>query len=422
MKGKFLLHMLTVSLYILSACQATNPSTPTATALPPTATARPSKTPKPTKTSTPTTTPDVAATKRYDEFYTLLEQLNNDGYISSAEGTTTELGPFNEEMAQIGWLRYWVIKNLNQTNSDFVFKAKFNWISALSDPEASGCGFVFGIQENGDYYALYLTNDNIRFYMHRGSNLYSVGKTSGSGVYNFDNPAEAEFVIAVSDQKAYVLVDDVPTLYTLSVDQTTNGYVGYSLLSGTNRDYGTRCEITEPLLWTNEGNGTITLSDGVATKLPIQASEIPEEETSSLNLDSYNPNKHSDYPSLEDMASEKQESDGVRQFEVTVSPDEGAIISIGWCTTTEEILNENLEQMTMTILVDNIEISLDDLYPYKSVESEMACQSYFGVFDEWSPGEHVIERYHIYDVVVNDGWDDYPPGKYGSLFKVLVEP
>ena len=74
-------------------------------------------------------------------------------------------------------------------------------------------------------------------------------KTSGTGVYDFDNPAEAEFAIAVHDQKAYVLVDGVPTLYTLSVDQTTNGYIGNSVLSGTNRDYGTRCEATEMLLW-----------------------------------------------------------------------------------------------------------------------------------------------------------------------------
>jgi len=218
----------------------------------PTDTPIPTDTPTPTKTTAPTNTPNIAATQKYDEFYSLLEQIKNDGHISTTDGNTVELEPFTAEMAQIGWLRYWPIESVDPINSDFVFRAKFNWSSAATNPESSGCGFVFGIQGNGDYYAVYLTNDNIAFFLKRGSKLYRVGKTSGSGVYDFDNPAEAEFAIAVHDQKAYVLVDGVPTLYTLSVDQTTNGYIGNSVLSGTNKDYGTRCETTDAILWTPE--------------------------------------------------------------------------------------------------------------------------------------------------------------------------
>ena len=256
MKIKKVPYILIMCSYVLSACQAAF-EPPTATPIPPTntPTSQPTKTPRPTETQRPTQTPkptftpNVAATQKYDEFYSLLEQIKNDGYISTTDGKTAELDPFTEEMAQIGWLRFWPIESVDPIYSDFVFKAKFNWSSAATKPESSGCGFVFGIQDNGDYYTVYLTNDNITFFLKRGSNLYRVGKTSGTGLYDFDNPAEAEFAIAVHDQKAYVLVDGVPTLYTLSVDQTTNGYIGNSVLSGTNRDYGTRCEATEMLLW-----------------------------------------------------------------------------------------------------------------------------------------------------------------------------
>jgi hypothetical protein len=34
------------------------------------------------------------------------------------------------------------------------------------------------------------------------------------------------------------------------LDQSTKGDFALSLLSGTNKDYGTRCEISDMILWT----------------------------------------------------------------------------------------------------------------------------------------------------------------------------
>ena len=85
--------------------------------------------------------------------------------------------------------------------------------------------------------------------MGRGKNSYNVGKTSGSGKVNFDNPAEADFVLAVKGQSAYVSVNGEVTEYTLSADQTSAGTFAFSILSGTNKDYGTRCEMTNMIFW-----------------------------------------------------------------------------------------------------------------------------------------------------------------------------
>jgi len=155
--------------------------------------------------------------------------------------------PFNEEWAQIGWYQRWVFQDVF---SDFLFKAHFKWSTASETPEISGCGVVFGLQENGDHYAVFLDKSRILFVMARGSNLYVVGKTSGSGRANFGNPAEAEFAISVKGQSAYVSVDGKFTEYTLSADQTSAGQFGLTILSGTNRDYGTRCEMTDIVMWT----------------------------------------------------------------------------------------------------------------------------------------------------------------------------
>lgn len=205
-----------------------------------------------TPTSEPTEAPveptvaPVATTQNTDEFNALLQNFADKGYIGTTDGDITLLDPFKEDWAQIGWFQHW---DYDVTTTDeFVIKAHFNWSSASSTPDASGCGIVFGIQESGDYYAVFLDNKRIYFFMNR-SKLYSVGKTSGKGTTGFGNPAESDFVIAVSNKKAYVSVDGDVTVYTLSQDQATQGKIGLSLLSGTNRDYGTRCEATDIAVW-----------------------------------------------------------------------------------------------------------------------------------------------------------------------------
>ena len=168
-------------------------------------------------------------------------------YVSTTEGDIYSIDPFKEEWAQIGWYQWWPF---NDNISDFVFKAHFNWSTASDTPDESGCGFVFGIQENGDHYSVFLDKSRILFMMKRGTYAYMVGKTRGPGRTNFGNPAEADFVLSVKGQSAFVSVDGEVTEYTLSADQTSAGDYGLTLLSGTNSGYGTRCEMNDILMWT----------------------------------------------------------------------------------------------------------------------------------------------------------------------------
>ena len=235
------------------ACSVGTAAEPTPTVLPPTSTSTPepvstpTNTSRPTWTPKPTATPNVAATQQYDEFSTLLKTYEENGYVSTTEGDIYSIDPFKEEWAQIGWYQWWPF---NDNISDFVFKAHFNWSTASDTPDESGCGFVFGIQENGDHYSVFLDKSRILFMMKRGTYAYMVGKTRGPGRTNFGNPAEADFVLSVKGQSAFVSVDGEVTEYTLSADQTSAGDYGLTLLSGTNSGYGTRCEMNDILMWT----------------------------------------------------------------------------------------------------------------------------------------------------------------------------
>jgi hypothetical protein len=71
----------------------------------------------------------------------------------------------------------------------------------------------------------------------------------------FDNPAdrpqEADFAIIVNGTYTYVLVNnEVVGEYTLAKSKVLRGDIGLSLLSGTNRGFGTRCEMTDIHVWT----------------------------------------------------------------------------------------------------------------------------------------------------------------------------
>lgn len=81
-----------------------------------------------------------------------------------------------------------------------------------------------------------------------------MGTTRGTGRVQFDNPfdhpVEADLTLIVKGTYAYVLVDDeVVGEYTLSQSKILRGTIGLALLSGTNKDFGTRCEITNLHIW-----------------------------------------------------------------------------------------------------------------------------------------------------------------------------
>lgn len=225
-----------------SAPTETSTATPTATA-----TTKPTATKPPTSTPKPTATPNAAATQKFTDFNALLGKMKEDGYIASTDGKAKELDPFKEEWAQLGWYQWWLLDN---KYADFVFKSHFKWSSAYESAEVSGCGIVFGLQENKDHYAVFLDRSRILFLMSRGGRAYEVGKTHGTGRVSFKNPAEADFIAIVKGQSAFVSVNDQVAEYTLSVDQSSAGTFGYTLLSGTNRDYGTSCEMTDTMIWT----------------------------------------------------------------------------------------------------------------------------------------------------------------------------
>ena len=253
-----LFFILLVFLLILSACSTSAPPpVPTETSTPqPTATNTllPSPTSTPTRTPRPTATANLAATQRMRDLQAEAQAYFDMGYLDSADGRYMEYDDFEEEWAQLGWDQWWT---LNQTAKDFYMSAHFKWSSAYRNADLSGCGFAFAIQDNDNHYAVFL--DRSKIYFVEATQYFRPFKpTRGTGVVNFGNPSdqpvEADFALIVKGNYAYVLVDDeLVGEYTLSQSKTLRGNLGLTLLSGTNKDYGTRCTMTNLHVWTPWG-------------------------------------------------------------------------------------------------------------------------------------------------------------------------
>ena len=230
---------------------STNTAEPTATA---TITLTATRTPRPSPTPRPTETPNLAATERAEELNAEVQEFFEKGYLTTTDGTFIEYDDFREEWAQLTSYRSW---NLNVRARSFYLSAHFKWSSAYRNADTSGCGFTFARQDNQDHYAVFLDRFKILFVETRRPFYTPIGLTRGSGRVKFDNPAdspaEADFTLIVKDAYAYVLVNgEVVGEYTLAQSNILDGTVGLALLSGTNKDYGTRCEMTNLHLWLPE--------------------------------------------------------------------------------------------------------------------------------------------------------------------------
>lgn len=238
---------LLILLLVLCACSIFTPAPTPANTPKPTATNTPTPTITPTFTATPrpTATPNLAATQKYAEFNKEVQSYFDSGYLASRDGTIKQIDDFADDWAQIGWYQWYP---LGQEVSDFSLSAHFKWMSASKNADESGCGFAFAIQPDSGHYAVFLDKNKVIFLdadSSYGNFARSVGRTTGSGRVKIDNPAEADFTVIVNGISAYVLVNnEFIGQYTLSKSRILRGDLGLTVLSGTNKGYGTHCEMT----------------------------------------------------------------------------------------------------------------------------------------------------------------------------------
>ena len=211
----------------------------------PTVAIPPTSTPEPQ----PTVEPEQSTSQVPADFQKVVERYYKKGYLSSTKGEYHQLEDFSQDWAQIN---FYDLTDTGFSPEYFLVTAHFEWQSAIRNPDPSGCGFGFHKQGN-DTYLFFVDKDTVLLGTWNGvtNSWTQIGTTSGSGWVGLSNPGTADVALIVNQKKAYVLVNDQFTgSYTLDTDWLTGpGDLAYSILSGTNKDYGTRCNMTKVNLW-----------------------------------------------------------------------------------------------------------------------------------------------------------------------------
>ena len=172
-----------------------------------------------------------------EAFQSLLDRLSSDRVIPNVDGETTYWGDYEDEWAQIGWYQWITFEHSNR----FVFSANVSWDSASETPNnfESGCGVLFneGNSNTNHLLASVRMDGLVYFSGFRNSNYLSYG------TYKYGRPSikgSADLVLVVDNDRATVYLNGERVVRKADLPVMGDG-VGLTTLSGTNRDFGTRC-------------------------------------------------------------------------------------------------------------------------------------------------------------------------------------
>ena len=170
-------------------------------------------------------------------FFDLLDDLSSKNVIPDG-GTYSDMDDYTDEWAQINWYQWNRFAKLR----NFVFSANVSWESAHERPNtfSAGCGLVF--RENG-------TDNMLEVSLRMDGYVYMDGYRSGTplsypkaGYGSSQIKAAHQFVVVANGGTVTVYVDGVQEARWTDVAIKDEGYMGLATMSGTNKDFGTRCK------------------------------------------------------------------------------------------------------------------------------------------------------------------------------------
>lgn len=188
----------------------------------------------------------IQATSQAQPMFDRVVGLQASGFLSATDGSYFALPDFEASWAQLNYYD-WLMTGVAPSN--FVLRADTEWDSAseTADWWNSGCGFAFRINARGDHYLVYLGLDGWVYLYRNFSN--TVTRLGGWYYDEVQIPAgRANFMFIVENDWFTFFVNDRQV--DRHQDGTfSSGLLGYVIVSGSNKDYGTRCHMTNVELW-----------------------------------------------------------------------------------------------------------------------------------------------------------------------------
>ena len=167
------------------------------------------------------------------------------------------------------------------------------------------------------------------------------------------------------------------------------------------------------------------LLPGMIPLTPVPTVPAPVMETNADTL--IETLKGQDWVYLQSLAKEQYTEEdfakpGTLTFTINITDDKSTYFNYGWCTTTEEILQQNFEHISVKLYFNDKELGSDVIHPVQYTSPDgLVCVDFGVMMSEWPDGKYTLEAVSTFNEKINDGLADYEAGDYIFVYNVTVE-
>ena len=112
---------------------------------------------------------------------------------------------------------------------------------------------------------------------------------------------------------------------------------------------------------------------------------------------------------------------GTLTFTVTITDDKPTYFNYGWCTTTNEILQQNFEHIRVTLYFNDEALGEDVVHPVTFTRPDgFVCLDFGVMMSDWVNGEFQLKSVVTFEEKINDGAADFEAGAYIYEYNVTV--
>jgi len=108
-------------------------------------------------------------------------------------------------------------------------------------------------------------------------------------------------------------------------------------------------------------------------------------------------------------------------YTIQITDDQPTYFNYGWCTTTEEILEQNFEHIKIGLYFNGEPLGSDVVHPITYELNDMVCLDFVALLSDWPNGEYQLTAVATFDEKINDGVADFEAGEYIYQYNVTVD-
>jgi hypothetical protein len=151
---------------------------------------------------------------------------------------------------------------------------------------------------------------------------------------------------------------------------------------------------------------------------------IPRVAPTKITVEPYQPQPGDNYPALQQLAPGWQDptAPGSQTYDITVGAYQAVLLTSGWCTTTQTLLDQNYRHIKYLVEVNGQSVSTNSLTQGSQSAIGKTCKDFAGIIRAWPAGKHTLKISMRLDAKINDGWNDYPAGDYAETYNITIKP